>query len=129
VRIEGSRFRVGLWAGFTANPGIGTERRLIASIRELVDGPIAVPDGPPLDAKGLSSYYGQLANGVEAAYGAVYLQSDADLITVQALKFAPGEQLSRKVNSSDSPAITRVAIGPIVAIVTGQGQCAWLVGK
>src|SRR5712691_1805294 len=65
VHLDGSRVRFGLWAGFPTNPWIGTDRRLMASIRELVDGPAAAPDGPPLDARELSRYLGQLADGVE----------------------------------------------------------------
>src|SRR5882672_3247699 len=51
VRLDGSRVRSGLWAEFPTNPWIGTDRRLMSSIRELIEGPAAVPDGPPLDAK------------------------------------------------------------------------------
>jgi len=69
VHLDGSRVRYGLWSGFPANPWIGTDRRLMASIRELVDGLATIPDGPPLDAKELPRYLGQLADGVEEAYG------------------------------------------------------------
>ena len=133
VQLDGGRVRSGLRAGFPTNPWIGTDRRLVASIRELVDGPAAVPDGPPLDAKQLSRYLGQLADGVEEAYGAVYMQSDAELITVRAVKFAPGEKPPTTRYASDrrvagTPALIRVAIGPIVAIVTGDGDCFQAVG-
>jgi hypothetical protein len=105
----------------------------MASIRELVDGPAAVPDGPPPDARELSRYLGQLADGVEEAYGAVYMHSDADLITVRAVKFAPGEKPSDRAHVGDmrvsrNPGVIRVTIGPIVAIVTGDGECFQAVG-
>ena len=132
VHLDGNRVRSGLWAGFPTNPWIGTDRQFMASIRELIDGPASVPDGPPLDAKELSRYLGLLADGVEEAYGAVYMQS-AELITVRALKFAPTEKPSARAHSSDTrvsrnPGMIRVGIGQIVAIVTGDGECFQTVG-
>ena len=133
VQLDSGRVRFGLWAGFPTNPWIGTDRRLVASIREHIEGPVAVPDGPPLDAKELARYLGQLADGVEEAYGAVYMQSDAGLITVSAMRLAPGEKPSARAHFSDTaasrhPGMIRVAIGPIVAIVTGDGECFQAVG-
>jgi hypothetical protein len=133
VHLDGNRVRSGLWADFPTNPWTGTDRRLMASVREIVDGPVAVPDGPPLGAKELSRYLGQLADGVEEAYGAVYMHSDTNLITVRAMRLAPGERPSPRAYSSDihvsrSPGMIRVAIGPIVAIVTGDGECFQAVG-
>jgi hypothetical protein len=133
VRLDGGRVRSGLWAGFPTNPWIGTDRRLMASIREIVDGPVAVPDGPPPDAKELSRYLLLLADGVEEAYGAVYMQSDADLITVRAMRLAPDARRPAPAYSGDTrvsrnSGMIRVAIGPIVAIVTGDGACFQAVG-
>jgi hypothetical protein len=75
----------------------------------------------------------QLADGVEEAYGAVYMQSDANLITVRAMRLAPGEKPWASAHSGDpsasrNPRMARVAIGPIVAIVTGDGECFQAVG-
>ena len=44
--VEGNRVTGGLWAGLEipTNPWAGTERRVIASIREHTDGPSLVPD-------------------------------------------------------------------------------------
>ena len=122
LRLDGNRVRSGLWAGFPANPWVGTDRRLMASIRELIDGPAAVPDGPPLDAKELSRYLGQLADGLEEAYAAVYMQADANLITVRAVKFVPGEKPLARARSGT------IRIGSIVALVTGEGECFQAVG-
>jgi hypothetical protein len=134
VHLDGGGVRGGLWAEFPANPWIGADRPLLASIRQHVDGPAAVPDGPPLDAKALSRYRGRLADGVEEGYGAVYMQSATDLITVRALRFAPAEKASADVSSDSThrvrnPAMIRVAIGPIVAVVSGNGgACFQVVG-
>src|SRR5580693_1202638 len=68
AHLDGSRVRSGLWAGFPANPWTGTDRRLMASIRQFVDGSAAVPDGPPLSARELSRYLALLADGIEEAY-------------------------------------------------------------
>src|SRR5262249_41271614 len=100
VQLDGGRIRGGLWAEFPTNPWIGADRRLMASIRQRIDGPAGLPDGPPLDAKALSRYLGQLADGVEEGYGAVYLQSATDLITVRALRFAPTEKASADFSSN-----------------------------
>jgi hypothetical protein len=105
----------------------GRTRPPRASICELIDGPAPVPDGPLLDAKELSRHVGQLADGVEEAYGAVYMQS-AELITVRSVKFAPTEKASARAYSSDTrvsrnPGTIRFEIGQIVAIVTGDGEC------
>jgi hypothetical protein len=105
----------------------------MASVREIVDGPVAIPDGPPPDAKELSRYLGLLADGVEEAYGAVYMQSDADLITVRAMRLAPDERRPALAHFGDTrvsknSGMIRVAIGPIVAVVTGDGACFQAVG-
>ena len=46
--VEGNRVRGRLWAGLEVptNPWTGTERRVIASIREHTDGPSLVPERP-----------------------------------------------------------------------------------
>lgn len=130
ISIDGNRVRFGLWAGFPANPWIGTDRRLMAEIRDRVDPPAALPDGPPLDARELSRYRAQLADGLEQGYGAVYSDA-AQLVIVQAVKFAPTEPASvlasgraRVSNSSE----VRVQIGRIAAIITGGGACSRAVG-
>ncbi|PYR46655.1 MAG: hypothetical protein DMF95_18100 [Acidobacteria bacterium] len=97
VHLDGSRVRYGLWSGFPANPWIGTDRRLMASIRELVDGPATIPDGPPLDAKELPRYSG---NSRMVWKKRTDMQSDADLIMVRAIRLAPGEKPTARGYSS-----------------------------
>jgi hypothetical protein len=124
---DGNRVTSGLWAGFPANPWIGTDRQLLASIRELMEGPAPMPDGPPLDTRQLAGYRLQLADGVEEGYGAVYKHSDSVLLTtVHAARFAPGQQPSARRDfghprRSRNPAM--ITIGPIVALVSGDGAC------
>src|SRR5437867_1306584 len=97
VHLDGNRVRYGLWSGFPANPWIGTDRRLMASIRELVDGPATIPDGPPLDAKELPRYSG---NSRMVWKKRTDMQSDADLIMVRAIRLAPGEKPTARGYSS-----------------------------
>ena len=128
IHLDGDRVRYGLWAGYPANPWIGTDREQIISIREMIGPPTPVPDGPPLDARALSRFRGQLANGVEEAYGAVYMQS-ADLIIVRAIRFAPGKKIpAPDTHVSRDPRVIRVDIGQIVVIVTGTGECFQTIG-
>ena len=67
--LDGKRVQSGLWAGLPIdkNPWIGNDQQVVAAIRERMDGPSLVPDGPPLTRKQLSQYRLQLAEGVEEA--------------------------------------------------------------
>src|SRR5687768_15642469 len=75
--IDGQHVRGGLWAGLpiSRNPWVGTDRQIIASIRERVDPPSELPDGPPLSRAELARARLRLADGVEAGYAAVYLDA------------------------------------------------------
>jgi hypothetical protein len=109
------------------NPWIGTDREQIISIREgMTARPRNIPDGPPIDAGAMSRYRAQLANGVEEAYGAVYTESE-NFVIVRAIRFAPGAPHSAP-ELSENQKMMRVDIGPIVAIVTGSGDCFQAVG-
>jgi hypothetical protein len=127
--LDGHRFRGGLWAGLPipTNPWTGTDRRIVASIRERMAAPILAPDGPPLTARELSSYRLRLADGVEEAYAAIYLQSEPELIVVYASRFAGPERPDDRpsdTRASRNPRVIRMTIGPIVAVVQGDGgQC------
>jgi hypothetical protein len=125
VHLDGNRVRAGLRAGLPipSNPWIGTDRLIIASIRERMDGPPLVPDGPPLDRRAASSYRLLLADGVEEAYAAIYLmQSDQKLIVVYALRFTATK---RPLYPSRAAFNHRFEIGSIDAVVSGDGgQCS-----
>src|SRR5229473_812071 len=89
VSLGGNRVQYGLWAGLPVptNPWSGTDRPTIVEIRERMDGPSLVPDGPPPTAREISRYRSQLANGVEEGYAAIYTQS----VVVYAVRFAATE--------------------------------------
>ncbi|MQA28374.1 MAG: hypothetical protein GEU82_00845 [Luteitalea sp.] len=125
--------RGGLWAGLPipTNPWIGTERRLVATIRSRIDGPPRAPDGPPLAGRAASRYFLQSADGVEEAYAAIYRQPEPELIVVYALRFAvagkdvdrPRYEIGPKVQTAP-----RIEFGPITVVVSGErGECSYAV--
>jgi hypothetical protein len=120
VLLGGNRVQYGLWAGLPipTNPWSGTDRIAIASIRERMDGPPSVPDGPPPAAREISRYRSQLANGVEEGYAAIYTPS----VVVYALRFAATERPFYPPRTASNH---RFEIGPFYTVVSGDGgQCS-----
>lgn len=134
VALEGNRVQGGLWTGLpiTTNPWAGTDRRAVASIRERMEGPAMLPDGPPLTAREFSRYRLQLADPVKEAYAAIYKQSEPEPILVYALWFLSTERPADRSSDtppSKNPRVIRMAIGPIVTVVHGDGgHCFQAVG-
>ena len=126
--------RMGNWAGLRipSNPWAGADRPLVASIRERMDAPTLMPDGPPLSPGEAASFRLHFADGVEEAYAAIYEQSERELIVAYAARFASAEKAlqSRSYSYwSNNPSVIRVAMGPIVAMVHGDsGPCFNAVG-
>lgn len=134
ARISGNTVRGGLWAGLpiSTNPWAGSDPPVIASIRELIDPPL-LPDGPPLTTRESARYRFRLADGIDEAYAAIYAESDSrSLVVVYGLRFSTAEQASsflRDARALKTRRVVSVAIGPIVAIVSGDGgQCFQPVG-
>jgi len=113
------------------NPWVGTDRPIVASVRERIDVPPPVPDGPPLTPADAARFHLQLADGVEEAYAAVYDESAAQAI-VYGLRFTSAtssDQLLRDRRIRENPRVLRVAFGPILAVVHGNGgSCAQAIG-
>jgi hypothetical protein len=63
-------------AARATNPWSGTDPVAIGEIRERVDGPTRMPDGPPLSHRELARFRFSLAEGVEEGYAAVYQQDE-----------------------------------------------------
>ena len=99
-----------------ANPWSGTDTAAIAWIRQRMDGPPQVPDGPPLDRRAAARYLLRWADGLEEGYGAGYTDRGQPLI-VHALRF--GEGVNDPPKSVESFG-TRVDIGRVVAFVYGK---------
>ena len=132
--LDGNRVQTRNWTGLRipTNPWAGADTSLVASIRERMDGPTPVPDGPPLSPTEAARFRLHFADGVEEAYAAIYEQSEAELIVVYAARFASREkavEYRSYSRSSNNPRVIRVAVGPIVAMVQGDaGACFNAVG-
>jgi hypothetical protein len=123
--IGSNRIRGGLWSGLpiSTNPWTGTDRRLIATIRERIDPPLT-PDGPPLSGQEAARYSLQLADGIDEGYAAFYTQSDSEHIAVYALRFRDGGRNGDPLTTSRRFYPTRIELGRIVAWVSGSvGPC------
>jgi len=124
--------RASIGLRIATNPWVGTDRPIVASIRERVDVPPPVPDGPPLTPADAARFHLQLADGVEEAYAAVYQPPAPGVVVVYGLRFASAassDELLRDRRIRENPRVTRIAIGPILAVVHGDGgPCARAIG-
>jgi hypothetical protein len=133
ARRDGTRVRSRNWAGLgiPSNPWAGTDRPLVASIRQRME-PTVTPDGPPPSRSDAASFRLHFADGVEEAYAAIYEQSETELIVVYASRFASSDKAveSRSYSGwSNNPRVIRVAMGLTVAMVHGEsGPCFNAVG-
>ena len=122
ARIDGNRVQGGLWAGLPipTNPWSGTDRQIIASIRERVDGPLLVADAPPPTARELSRNSLLLADGVGEAYAAISSMGDGRRPGVPRRRLTNAccsEVKRRRASESVSAAMTLMA-----AIRHGRGN-------
>jgi hypothetical protein len=121
-RMPDGRIRGGLWARFQANPWSGTDRSVLAKIRERVDGAPLVPDGPPPTSRELSRFHLQLAAGVNEGYAAIYRQSgSSQVVLVYALRFADGQKPFHPPDTGASAQKARFELSSVVMVVTGDG--------
>ena len=100
----------------TANPWTGTDRRILAELRQRVDGygQVRLPDGPPLTGREQSAMLLKFADGVEEGYAATYTQSGGRDLGGWAVRFAAPSD-----DRSDLP--NRYNIGSIRAALFGDG--------
>lgn len=122
VRVEPDRVRTGLWAGLPIdrNPWIGSDRAVTATIRERIDPPARMPDGPPLSPSELVRYRLRLADGVERSYAAVYATTDDELVTVYALEFPTKQDADRfRADLRLSPPADAFTLSRMVVVVSG----------
>jgi hypothetical protein len=121
--LGGNRVQFGLRGGLPANPWTGTDRRIIASIRQVIDPPPPLPDAP-LTTREAARFFLEMADGVEEGYGAFYTQSEPQEIVVYALRFGGTEMPFHPpgdTRTSNGRTSARVEIGTVVAIVSGDG--------
>ena len=133
VRLTENRFQGGLWADLpiSSNPWSGMDRQVVASIRERLDGPFLVPDGPPPSGRDLARYRSKLAEGVDEAYAAIYKETGStSLIVVLALRFSSTAELVTVGHPSYTLGSTannpnRMTIGPTtIAVTANAGICS-----
>jgi hypothetical protein len=109
-------------AGITTNPWTGTDRRILAWLRQSVDGygKLRLPDGPPLTQSQESALFLRFADGVEEGYAATYAQSGAPDLEVQAVRFAVAPE-KRFTSPTGGPNAMVIEIGSIRAVLHGHG--------
>ena len=122
VATPEGRVRGGLWAGLPIpnNPWRGSDRAILAAIRERVVSPSPLPDGPPLTAAATSQLRLQRAEDVEEGYAAIYEGSDS-LVTVYGLRFTSDRVPELPVQYPRSPGTFRSVRGRTVVVVSGNG--------
>src|SRR5262249_26820635 len=134
VRESANNVRAGLWAGLPirSNPSTSSEPSVIVAIRGRIAGPIVTPDPPALSASGLARFQLQLAEDIDEAYAAIYLESETqELVTVYGLRFAETSAAEEFWNNAaaktrKSPRVAGVLLGPIVAFGIGSPRSACL---
>ena len=127
VRESGNHLRGGLWAGLPirTNPSTSSEPSVIVAIRIRITGPLVTPDPPALSEHGLARFQLQLADGIDEAYAAVYLESETqELVTLYGLRFAEARAAEAFWNDAAArprtrPGVTSARLGPIVAFGIG----------
>jgi hypothetical protein len=110
----------------TLNPWTGTERRILAELRQRVDGygAVRMPDAPPLTSKEMSAILLRFADGVAEGYAATYVQSEARDLGVWAVRFDTAQAPGRS-DHLDRPSSPRAFdIGSIRVALFGAGPCA-----
>jgi len=121
--LAGNQMRMGLWAGFPipTNPWTGTDRQIVAAIRERVDPPPLTPDPPALDSRSDAAFRLRLSDGVEAAYVAIYGSDEPFQVVVSSLRFAGGG--NELALSKDRGAARFVSDRILVQVSGDQSRC------
>jgi hypothetical protein len=135
MQTEDGRTRGSMWAGLPipTNPWWGTDRDTVATVHERMGNSARIPDGPVLTKAEAARLHLTLAEGIEDAYAAIYIEKGhEELIVVHACRFEPNHR-SRETpitwRDKPNPRLVEVKIGSIVATVTGDGgACFQAVG-
>ena len=106
-----------------SNPWIGSERSLVAAVREAIYGAPRVPDTPLMTTSTLREFFLHLADGVEEAYVSVYERSGFNRVFIYGLRFAVGSKLPpRPIGPATPPILTWIESDRIVAVVQGDAD-------
>jgi hypothetical protein len=132
AHLDGQPWRMGLWASLPipANPWVGIDKPLIASIRERMEGPMLMPGGPPPSAREFTRERLHFADGVDEAYAAIYLDSESNLTVVYASRFSADNaaDIRSSAPASNNPRLIRVALGLMGVVVSGDGGACFRAG-
>ena len=81
-----------------SNPWTGTDRRILADLRQRIDGHGAIrfPDAPPLSRTETSAIHLKFADGVEEGYAATYEQANRGDLGVWAVRFTSVTEQNRQ---------------------------------
>ena len=104
------------------NPWVGSDRRIVAAIRQRIEGTRPEPDGPPLDLAAATAYRLKWADHVVEAYHARYRSGDESTIEVFAVRFddeaLAGPTPPGGMTRARPGLANRVVIGPTVVVVS-----------
>jgi hypothetical protein len=89
-RAQGTVNRSVEWSPFPTNPWSGTDRKLVAEVRRVIDGTPRLPDGPPLEPRDTAVFLLKWADDIVDAHRAVYASSDGSEVGVWAVRFNHG---------------------------------------
>ena len=111
IGADGKSVRGGLWGGLsiTTNPWSGTDPSIVSWIRVLADPPRRAVDGPPMSPAELARARLRLADDVEWAYAAVYVDASERRVIVTAYKLIERETVVRRVSGTGSACYEAVA--------------------
>jgi hypothetical protein len=104
------------------NPWVGTDRQIVAAIRQRIEGARPEPDGPPLDLAAAAAYRLKWADHVVEAYRARYRSGDESAIDVFAVRF-DDEALASPTPPAGKTRVrlgvaNRLVMGPTVVLVS-----------
>jgi hypothetical protein len=119
VGLDGRRVRLSSLAGLglPANPWIGSDRSILATIRERMDGHPLVPDAP-LTKSEYARFRMRLADDAEEGYAAVYGQ-DEIVVNAARLMSPPKDESFSPTTRRNSRAL-HFTWDRIVAVVEGR---------
>jgi hypothetical protein len=116
-----------------SNPWLGTNRNVLAQIREHMYGPLPLgPDGPPLNRRSANAFVRHSVDDVSEGYAAFYQGTGDEGVAVYALTFADTDSLN---DPSVTPApypkankdrvVSWLTLGQTRILIVGNpGQCA-----
>lgn len=110
-----------------SNPWRGTDRSIIASIREVMYGAPRAVDGPPLSGAEFSRFFFRLSHGIDEGYVAFYRQQGSEELAVHALTFSSSEPFPARRNMAraDSRRAIWLEHGRTAIVLYGdEGPCS-----